>query len=265
MPTCRKCTATFSNRLEIEGAVRVLNSRRFCLKCSPFGFHNTSATQPSGVKRVKWQKWGKKEQVKARQLRRNGKFLDEISEFLGINRSTVYGWVRDVPFAGKSKRREQASRHANEQMQAKYAALRHEAYVGMDLRVLNDPLIRDFVVMYLAEGYRRNRNVVHICNTNPAIMRLSLEALRKLGLSNRLAFKLLLYPDHDDQTKKRFWARYLGITSNQIDVWRPEKKQRPSRYRRSEHGIMYMSTGDTYLRSRLQALMDAVETSWKTK
>lgn len=41
MPICDKCGSHFPNRVLIEGKVRILKSRRFCLKCSPFGQHNT--------------------------------------------------------------------------------------------------------------------------------------------------------------------------------------------------------------------------------
>lgn len=41
MPACRKCGKHFSNRLKVDGRVRVMNRRKFCLSCSPFGVHNT--------------------------------------------------------------------------------------------------------------------------------------------------------------------------------------------------------------------------------
>jgi len=41
MPICQKCQSTFSNRILIEGKVRILNSRKYCLECSPFLSHNT--------------------------------------------------------------------------------------------------------------------------------------------------------------------------------------------------------------------------------
>lgn len=41
MPVCSKCNNRFPNRVEIDGKVRVLGSRKFCLDCSPFGQHNT--------------------------------------------------------------------------------------------------------------------------------------------------------------------------------------------------------------------------------
>lgn len=39
--TCDKCKKHFSSRARIDGRVRNLCNRRFCLECSPFGLHNT--------------------------------------------------------------------------------------------------------------------------------------------------------------------------------------------------------------------------------
>ncbi len=38
---CRKCKNTFGNRIQIEGQWKNISNRKFCLKCSPFGKHNT--------------------------------------------------------------------------------------------------------------------------------------------------------------------------------------------------------------------------------
>ena len=43
MPTCRECGITFPNRIKINGITRILHKRKFCLKCSPFGAHNTKS------------------------------------------------------------------------------------------------------------------------------------------------------------------------------------------------------------------------------
>lgn len=52
MPVCRQCHASFSNSVTINGKVRNLQRRKFCTVCSPFGGHNTSATNAQ-VKRCK--------------------------------------------------------------------------------------------------------------------------------------------------------------------------------------------------------------------
>jgi len=42
MPLCRECGDEFPNWVVIGGTRRNLKNRKFCLKCSPFGEHNTS-------------------------------------------------------------------------------------------------------------------------------------------------------------------------------------------------------------------------------
>lgn len=42
MRQCRKCKKTFPVTIIIDGQIRNLGSRSFCLECSPFGQHNTS-------------------------------------------------------------------------------------------------------------------------------------------------------------------------------------------------------------------------------
>lgn len=41
MPVCDNCNATFPGKMLIDGRVRHLYTRRYCLACSPFGAHNT--------------------------------------------------------------------------------------------------------------------------------------------------------------------------------------------------------------------------------
>lgn len=42
MKTCEKCTSEFPILVKIDGKTRNLGNRKFCLKCSPFGAHNTT-------------------------------------------------------------------------------------------------------------------------------------------------------------------------------------------------------------------------------
>jgi hypothetical protein len=39
---CKKCNNEFPFSIRINGRIRNLNSRKYCLDCSPFGKHNTS-------------------------------------------------------------------------------------------------------------------------------------------------------------------------------------------------------------------------------
>lgn len=44
MPACRRCGHVFGDRVKINGVTKIVNTRKFCLDCSPYGAHNTSPT-----------------------------------------------------------------------------------------------------------------------------------------------------------------------------------------------------------------------------
>jgi len=46
MPTCRRCGAHFSSNARIDGVRKNLHRRKLCLKCSPWGLHNTRPLGP---------------------------------------------------------------------------------------------------------------------------------------------------------------------------------------------------------------------------
>lgn len=49
MNVCESCGAEFPNRMLIDGVVRNVHGRRFCLDCSPFGAHNTAKIPPGAL------------------------------------------------------------------------------------------------------------------------------------------------------------------------------------------------------------------------
>jgi len=42
MPICKLCGKKFPNRLKLNGKIRNLKNRKYCLNCSGFGLHNTT-------------------------------------------------------------------------------------------------------------------------------------------------------------------------------------------------------------------------------
>jgi hypothetical protein len=55
MPLCQICSTRFPNRVRIDGKLKSLQNRKFCLACSPYGQHNTKSLSmmlmPEGVRR----------------------------------------------------------------------------------------------------------------------------------------------------------------------------------------------------------------------
>lgn len=68
MKNCRKCQEYIPNSIVINGRKKNLQNRKFCLKCSPFGKHNTSQYDPiKRIKKGKYSDWTEKGKEMLRQ------------------------------------------------------------------------------------------------------------------------------------------------------------------------------------------------------
>lgn len=50
MPVCKQCDSYFPHRVMVDGKIRIVNRRKYCLTCSPFGQHNTRRIHEAMVK-----------------------------------------------------------------------------------------------------------------------------------------------------------------------------------------------------------------------
>ena len=191
--------------------------------------------------------------------------LDEIVERLSLPKTTVYYWIKDIPIPYTEKQTE-AQRKGTRSSQAKYAALREAAYQqGCDEApvLLQDLSFRDFVVLYMAEGYKRNRNAVSFVNSNPDMIRLANGWITRFT-SNTIEYQLQCHSDHDEEILKRYWSDLLNIDTEMIKTIRKSNSGKLSgRQFRSVYGVFTVRTSDTYLRARLEAWMDCVKTQWQ--
>jgi transcriptional regulator with XRE-family HTH domain len=205
---------------------------------------------------------------KARTLRKERQFtIDELAERLALSRSTIYYWVRDLPIERKG-RANAGQRRGNRSMQRKYRLLREAAYwQGLESfdQLATDPRFRDFVCLYIAEGYKRDRNVVAICNSDPAVLQLASHWLRRLT-SKPLSFSIQYHADQDLDELRGFWDETLGIGLDAIRFQRKSNSgQLNGRAWRCRYGVLTLRVSDTSLRARLEAWIDRVKGEWTEK
>ena len=202
---------------------------------------------------------------KARELRaERGMTIDELAERLAVPRTTAYYWVRDLPI-GQTEARTLAARRAGEVTKEIHRRRRQSAY-DLGLRewqlLLAEPTFRDFVCMYVGEGYKRARNVVSICNSDPAVVRLGAIWIRRLA-ANPVVYSFQHHADQDPQHLREYWAGVVEVDPAAIKFQRKSNSGRlAGRVWRSEYGVLQVRTPDTYLRSRLQAWMDSLRAEW---
>lgn len=202
---------------------------------------------------------------KARDLRIKKKLtIDELAERLAVPRTTIYHWVRDLPI-GQTEGRTLAAHRAGQVTKAIHRRRRASAYEKGRIefpRLLEEPTFRDFVCMYIGEGYKRDRNVVSICNSDPAVVRLGAVWIRRLA-SNPVVFSFQHHADQDPRVLCAFWGKVIDADPASIKFQRKSNSgQLSGRSWRSQYGVLQVRTPDTYLRSRLQAWMDCLRAEW---
>ena len=205
---------------------------------------------------------------KASQLRIEKRLMiDELVEQLALPRTTIYDWVRDVPIPRKPNTRwpTEAQERGTAAMQAKYRARRERAYEqGREefATLCAEPTFRDFVCMYIGEGFMRDRNVVSICNSDPAVVRLGARWIRRLT-EHPIEFAFQHHADQDPGELCAFWGELLEIAPSEVKFMRKSNSgQLKGRCWRSKYGVLQVRTSDTYLRARIGAWMDAVRKEW---
>ncbi len=202
---------------------------------------------------------------KAIKLRTEQKMtLEQIVERLQLPKTTIYGWIKDIPIPWTEKQTER-QRKMSAQMQAKYKALRDAAYQqGWDeaLTLIQEPSFRDFVVLYMAEGFKRNRNAVSLGNSDSAIVKLCLRWIAKFT-RKKITYQLQRHIDQDEDELRNYWSQVLNIRPEEIKITRKSNSGKLSKRNfRSVYGVLSFRTDDTYLRARLQAWMDFVKQQW---
>jgi transposase-like protein len=204
---------------------------------------------------------------KARKLRADQELtIDEIAERLGVSRTTVYFWVGDMPRPKRCRaRRGPGHAKGNRAMQAKYKRLRDEAYeLGKwEFRRLQRlPTFRDFVCLYIAEGYKRSRNTVQVANSDGAAMRLAVYWLSRFS-TKRMKFSIQYHADQRPEALQVYWAKELGIPGLTLDLLRKSNSgQLAHRTWRSKHGVLSVRIHDTLFRARLQGWIDCMRIDW---
>jgi len=207
---------------------------------------------------------------KARLMRVERKLtIDELAERLALSPSTIYYWVRDLPIPGSGSGGgwpEAARRKGNRAMQRKYRLLRDDAYergLSEYEELARDPTFRDFVCLYMAEGYKRDRNIASLANSDPAIMKLATSWMRRLS-DRAPTFYIQYHADQDLDELREFWARALATDAASIRLQRKSNSnQLTGRMWRSRHGVITVRVCETVLRARLGAWMDRLREEWE--
>jgi predicted transcriptional regulator len=188
---------------------------------------------------------------KARDLRQQGLNYNQIAAELGVSKSSVSLWVRDLPRpaglsyeecrqrAADGVRRYWAAERPIREAQREAVRVAAAAEIG---QLTEREIVIAGAIAYWCEGaknkpYRRSDRVV-FTNSDAALVGLFLRFLRTAGIAeDRLTYQVQIHESADVDAAQRFW---LGVTgANAAQFRRPTlKRHRPTTIRKN--------TGDDY-------------------
>ena len=149
----------------------------------------------------------------ARKLRRQGLSVREIEGHVGVARSTVSLWVRDVELT--VEQREDLRTRPRPSNAATFRRRRQLSQDhGREVARRGEPLHAMGCMLFWAEGSRRV-NAVHLTNSDPALLRLFARFLRHYFAVVDEKFRLWcnLFSDHAEEQWliEQFWLDTLAL------------------------------------------------------
>src|SRR5262245_380298 len=164
---------------------------------------------------------------KARQLRQEGRSVNEIAQMLNVAKSSVSLWVRDVELTGEQK---QALVDRHRFFAAKNAGARANRNRSKDVRLAyqeagriraseNRPLHIAGCMLFWAEG-AKGKNGVYFVNGDPNMMRFFTRFLKEEMGIKKEEFNLRIHchtSDPDEMRRiEKYWADLLELPLSSI-------------------------------------------------
>ena len=164
---------------------------------------------------------------KACEMRKRGSSIRDIEAVLGINRSTLSGWFRDITLSEKQKTvlhkkwleslvrgRQKAVRWHNEQKEKRMLKAQDEARKSLRNLSSRDVSLQELslAMLYLGEGFKNSAGT-GMGNSDPLILNFFIESISGIYGIPRNQFKCWLHLRADQNIKemKKYWSKELKL------------------------------------------------------
>lgn len=171
----------------------------------------------------------------ALELRKAGYSYNLIRDKLGVSKSTLSLWLRNVPFVPNQEVRGRVSEGLLKFVMSRHA-VKLESFKQADVYAaerLGDVSDRDLfmlgVGLYIGEGVKLQEST-HFINSNPDVIRLAMRWFRESLLVPNEHFRVLLhiYPDIDEDDVKQYWAEVTNLPLSQFEKTQVDRRQNKS-------------------------------------
>ena len=182
------------------------------------------------------------EQNRARDLRAQAWTLDEIAAELGVAKSSVSLWVRDVRFEPRPRQRSLSAAPSSLHL-AKLAQIEEMNQWGIEqVGVLSDEaFLAAGAALYAGEGSKGDGDVV-FANTDPTLVAFFCRWFRAFFPidESRLRVRVYLHDGLNLQDAEDFWSRITGVPSSQFRKGYRAAADPSIRKNKHENGCVYI-------------------------
>ena len=211
-------------------------------------------------------------------LRKEGFPYTYISKQTGLSKSTLSGWLTDIPYTPNSETIASLGK-ARAAATERKAQIRQEELKEIKVRAAQEIgglSSRDQLMfglgLYMGEG-AKTQDIVRMVNADPLVISCTIAWFRLLGVKDtQLSARVFLYPDSDIEKSLQFWSETTSIPRVQFQKTyidqRTDKKQKKNR--KLPHGTFHLSVRahgrkefGVILSRRILALLGAVSEEFK--
>ena len=193
-------------------------------------------------------------------LRQSGLSLGDISKRLMIPKSTVFGWVRSIPFPEKyygynwaRTIQQKGAERLKELKRDRQREIFEEVEKEVSQICVSSQMEKAVLSMlYWAEGGKTG-GTLQFSNTDPRLMKLFVLLLRRNYQidEKRLRVQLHLHYYHPIRKTRTFWSEILGVPESQFNKIARKPRSRGKRFRKNIGGICALRYNELRLKEKV--------------
>lgn len=193
----------------------------------------------------------KQDKIRAIKLRKQGKSYNDINRLIGVPKSTLSYWLKDVKLSKKvensiiKKARRKWAKNITEYniKRAKIARknrLKMQDSASKEISKLSKKDLKLIgTALYWAEGYKKTNWQVLFCNSDPEMVKIMIRFFREICKIDKNKFRpnVQIHLNISENTAKKYWSKIVNLPVNSFKTTLYQSKA--SKGRRPKNSLPY--------------------------
>ena len=168
-------------------------------------------------------------QIKAKEFRKRGYSIKELKELLGVSKSTISTWIKDVQLSEEAQNRLR-NNYTNGQIasqktikeKTRQKNIEADDFAMNTLKPVNfssEVSLLLCAILYQCEGSKSIKDAMTFTNSDPDLISTFISLLRNSFDLDEKKFRVLmhLHKYHNEKTQKDFWSKITNIPKEQFN------------------------------------------------